>query len=186
MGPRGPIETASSKAGEQVGADFEPFTPAQVSKERDRHRWSDPDEERMEGTAVSRHATAPQTVIDRVAHPVMAVMTFTRMPVLVGSVISGMGLGRGGDGRVGVRVFERDDAGELSDHEQADQKRNETAKGPKPPHGLSLPLRPANLDDSRSSVNSPSGAVNRTFTRDARDVLPWAGSSSAASPARRS
>jgi hypothetical protein len=53
-----------------------------------------------------------------------------------------------------------------------------------------LPLRPANLDDSPSSrqlaVRSPSGAVNRAFTRDARDGLPWAGSSSAASPARRS
>jgi hypothetical protein len=107
----------------------------------------------MEGTAVSRHATAPQTVIDRVAHPVMAVMMFTRMRVLVG-MISGMGLGRGGDGCVGVRVLEGDDAGELSDHEQADQKRNQTAKGTKPPHGLSLPLRPANLDDSRPSVNS--------------------------------
>ena len=132
------------------------------------------------------HAATSQTVIDRVAHPFMAVMMFTRMRLLVRSVISGMGLGRGGDGRVGVRVIERDDAGELSDHEKADQKRNETAKGPKPPHGLSLPLRPVNLDDSRSSVNSPSGAVNRAFTRDARDVLPWVGSSSAASPARRS
>jgi hypothetical protein len=87
---------------------------------------------------------------------------------------------------MGVRVFERDDAGELNDHEQADQKRNQTPKGPKPPHGLSLPLRPANLDDSRSSVNSPCGAVNRALTRDARDVPPWAGSSCAASPARRS
>ena len=135
---------------------------------------------------MSRYATTPQTVIDRVAHPVMAVMTFTRMPVLVGSVISGMGLGRGGDGCMGVWVFERDDAGKLSDHEQADQKRNETAKGPKPPHRLSFPLRPANLDDSPSSVNSPCGAVNRALTRDARDVPPWAGSSSAASPARRS
>ena len=135
---------------------------------------------------MSCHATTSQTVIDRVAHPFMAVMMFTRMRVLVGSVISGMEFGRGGDGCMGVRVFERDDAGELSDHEQADQKRNETAKGPKPPHGLSLPLRPPNLDDSRSSVNSPSGPVNRAFTRDARDVLPWAGSSSAASPARRS
>ena len=135
---------------------------------------------------MSCHATTSQTVIDRVAHPVMAVMMFTRMRVSVGSVISGMGLGRGGDGRVGVRVFEWDHAGELSDHEKTDQKRNETAKGPKPPHGLSLPLRRVNLDDSRSSVNSPSGAVNRAFTRDARDVLPWAGSSSAASPAHRS
>ena len=153
MGPGGPVETASSEAGEQIGADFEPFTPAQVSKQRDQHRWSDPDEERMEGTAMSRHATIPKSVIDRVAHPVMAVMMFTRMRLLVRSVISGMGLGRGGDGCMGVRVFERDDAGELSDHEQADQKRNETANGPKPPHGLSLPLRPANLDDSRSSVN---------------------------------
>jgi hypothetical protein len=135
---------------------------------------------------MSRHASTPQTVIDRVAHPVMAVMMFTGMRVLVASVISWMGLGRGGDGRVGVRVLERDNAGELSDHEQADQKRNETPKDPKPPHGLSLPLRPANLDDSRSSVNSPSGAVNRAFTRDAHDVLPWAGSSPAAFPARRS
>ena len=132
---------------------------------------------------MSCHATTSQTVIDRVAHPFMAVMMFTRMRLLVRSVISGMGLGRGGDGCMGVRVFERDDASELSDHEKADQKRNETAKGPKPPHGLSLPLRPVNLDDSRSSVNSPSGAVKRAF--DARDVLPWAGSSSAASPARR-
>jgi hypothetical protein len=105
---------------------------------------------------MSRHATIPKSVIDRVAHPVMAVMMFTRTRVLVGSMISGMGLGGGGDGRVGVRVIERDDAGELSDHEQADQKRNETPKGPKPPHGFSLPLRPANLDDSPSSVNSPS------------------------------
>ena len=150
MGPRGPIETASSKAGEQVGADFEPLTPAQVGKQRDQHRWSDPDEERMEGAAMSCHATTSQTVIDRVAHPFMDVMMFTRMRVLVGSV---MEFGRCGDGCMGVRVFERDDAGELSDHEQADQKRNETPKGPKPPHGFSLPLRPANLDDSRSSVN---------------------------------
>ena len=107
---------------------------------------------------MSCHATTSQTVIDPVAHPFMAVMMFTRMRVLVGGVIGGMELGGGGDGCMGVRVFERDDAGELSDHEQADQKRNETAKGPKPPHGLSLPLRTANLDDSRSSVNSPSGA----------------------------
>ena len=135
---------------------------------------------------MSCHATTSQTVIDCVAHPFMAVMMFARMRLLVRSVISGMGLGRGGDGCMGVRVFERDDASELSDHEKADQKRNETAKGPKPPHGLSLPLRPVNLDDSRSSVNSPSGAVNRAFARDALDVLPWAGSSSAASPARRS
>jgi len=112
----------------------------------------------MESAAMSCHATTSQTVIDRVAHPFMAVMMFTRMRVLVGSVISGMEFGRGGDGCMGVRVFERDDASELSDHEKADQKRNETAKGPKPPHGLSLPLRTANLDDSRSSVNSPSGA----------------------------
>jgi hypothetical protein len=108
---------------------------------------------------MSRHATTPQTVIDRVAHPVMAVMVFTGMGVLVGSVISWVGLGSGGDGCVGVRVLERDDTSELSDHEQADQKRNQTPKGPKPPHGLSLPLRPANLDDSRSSVNSPSGPL---------------------------
>ena len=108
---------------------------------------------------MSRHATIPKSVIDRVAHPVMAVMMFTRTRVLVGSVISGMGLSRGGDGCMGVRVFERDDASELSDHEKADQKRNETAKGPKPPHGLSLPLRLVTLDDSRSSVNSPSGPL---------------------------
>ena len=132
---------------------------------------------------MSCHATTSQTVIDRVAHPFMAVVMFTGMRVLVGSV---MEFGRCGDGCMGVRVFERDDAGELSDHEQADQKRNETAKGPKPPHGLSLPLRPPNLDDIQSSVNSPSSAGKGAFTRDARDVLPWAGSSSAASPARRS
>ena len=102
---------------------------------------------------MSCHATTSQTVIDPVAHPFMAVMMFTRMRVLVGGVIGGMELGGGGDGCMGVRAFERDDASELSDHEKADQKRNETPKGPKPPHGLSLPLRPANLDDSRSSVN---------------------------------
>jgi hypothetical protein len=116
----------------------------------------------MESAAMSCHATTSQTVIDRIAHPFMAVMMFIRMRVLVGSVISRMEFGRGGDGCMGVRVFERDDAGELSGHEQADQKRNETAKGPKPPHGLSLPLRPPNLDDSRSSVNSPSSAVKRS------------------------
>jgi len=140
----------------------------------------------MESAAMSCHATTSQTVIDPVAHPFMAVMMFTRMRVLVGGVIGGMELGGGGDGCMGVRAFERDDASELSDHEKADQKRNETAKGPKPPHGLSLPLRPPNLDDIQSSVNSPSSAGKGAFTRDARDVLPWAGSSSAASPARRS
>ena len=71
---------------------------------------------------MSCHATTSQTVIDRVAHPFMAVMMFARMRLLVRSVISGMGLGRGGDGCMGVRVFERDDASELSDHEKADQK----------------------------------------------------------------
>ena len=92
----------------------------------------------MESAAMSPYAATRQTVIDRVAHPIMAVMMFTRMPVLVGSVISGISrLARGGDGCMVVRVFERDDASELSDHEKAEQKRNETAKGPKPPHGLS-------------------------------------------------
>jgi hypothetical protein len=91
----------------------------------------------MESAAMPCHATISQAVIDCVAHPFMAVMMFTRMRVLVGSVIGGMELGGSGDGCMGVRVFERDDASELSDHEKADQKRNETAKGPKPPHGLS-------------------------------------------------
>jgi hypothetical protein len=47
----------------------------------------------MESAAMSCHATTSQTVIDRVAHPFMAVMMFTRMRVFVGSVISGMELG---------------------------------------------------------------------------------------------
>ena len=52
----------------------------------------------------------------------------------VASVISRMVLGRGGNAGRSMTFFQGNDAGELSDHEQADQKRNDSTKGPKPLH----------------------------------------------------
>jgi hypothetical protein len=90
----------------------------------------------VEGTAGAYHAAAAETVMRRSVHTAVTMMMVTGMRQ-VGSVISRMALGRGGDtGRV-MTSFQGNDAGELSDHEQADQKWNDSSKGPKPLHRFS-------------------------------------------------
>jgi hypothetical protein len=67
----------------------------------------------------------------------MTVMLLSEMRVVVGGVISRIVI-RGGGSRghacLCVSLIKRHDAGELSDHEQADQYRNDPPKAPKPLH----------------------------------------------------
>jgi hypothetical protein len=81
-----------------------------------------------------RYAATRQTMIDRIVDAVMAVMMFTGVGVLVGSVINRMVLCSGGHACLSMTIFQGHDAGELSDHEQANQKWDESPKGPKPLH----------------------------------------------------
>jgi hypothetical protein len=65
-------------------------------------------------------------------------MMLSRMRVVVAGVISRTVVddsGSRGHARLSVSVIERHDAGQLSDHEQADQKWNDSSKAPKPLHG---------------------------------------------------
>ncbi|HEY7297470.1 MAG TPA: hypothetical protein VH684_05985 [Xanthobacteraceae bacterium] len=71
------------------------------------------------------------------ADAVMAVIVLSGMEVGQDGVISRMVLGRCGSGRrdgLPVIIVKRDDPGQLSDHEQADQYRNDPPKAPKPLH----------------------------------------------------
>jgi hypothetical protein len=142
QGSRRPIESVSAEAGKYLGANFEPLSRSEDDNRSDHDKWSKPNEERMKGTAMPRYATTRQTMIDRIVDPVMAVMMFTGMGMAVRNVIHQMMFGSGGHACLDMRIFQGHDTGELSDHEQADQKWNNLPKGPKPLHRSSLGLPP--------------------------------------------
>jgi hypothetical protein len=76
-------------------------------------------------------------MMNRTTGAVMTVMMLSRMHVVVGDVISRTVVGgRSGGSRacLCVSLIKRHNASELSDHEQADQYRNDPPKAPKPLH----------------------------------------------------
>jgi hypothetical protein len=76
-------------------------------------------------------------MIDRISDALMAVIMLNGMRVLVGDVISRIVVGGGGSrsrARLCIGLIKRHDTGELSDHEQADQYRDDPPEASKPLH----------------------------------------------------
>ena len=129
QGSRRPVEALRGEAGKYLGANVEPLSPAEHDNGGDQDDWRNRYEKRVEGTAGAYHATAAETVMRRSVDTAVTMMMVTGIRQ-VGSVISRMVLGGGGDAGRAMTFFQGNDAGELSGHEQADQNRNDSTKGP--------------------------------------------------------
>jgi len=132
-----PIEPVGAQAREIIAPKFEPLGGAKIGSRSGEQDGNNPDDEGVEGTAMAGYAITCQAMIDRMAGARIAVIMLDGMQVVVDGVISRAVAGRrgsGGHARLCVSIVKRHNTGELSDHEKADQKWNDSPKASKPLH----------------------------------------------------
>jgi hypothetical protein len=168
-----PIESVSAKAGKYLGANFEPLTPAENRDRRDQANRSETHQERVQRTAMAGDAAVREAMMHRVVDAAVRVPMFAGIGVVIGRVLNSGMPGGGSHACLGRSMFQRDDAGELSDHEQADQKRNYAPKVPKPLHRISSLCPEAVWTRPDAPSTSPSGLRRRRLIPSGRADLGY-------------